>query len=65
MLGAFLTVDGNDDTQVNEMREIAEQWHKKERVGHLNRIDAWLVLNTTVMKSLEYPLLVTNFSQAE
>ena len=34
-------------------------------VGHLNRSDVWLALNTTVMKSLEYPLLATTISIKE
>ena len=65
MLGVYLAADGNNTTQVKEMRNTAEVWQNKVRVGHLNRWDAWLALNTTVMKSLEYPLLATTLSIEE
>ena len=65
MLGVYLAADGNNTTQVNEMRIEAEVWQDKLRVGHLNRSDAWLALNTTVTKSLEYPLLATTLSMDE
>ena len=63
--GIFLAVDENNETQVKEMREIAERWNKKVRIGHLNRFDAWLALTTMVMKRLEYPLMTTTLSEID
>ena len=40
MLGVYLAADGNNTTQVKEMRNTAEVWQDKVRVGHLNRSDA-------------------------
>ena len=65
MLGVFLAVDGNNKTQVEEMRKIADLWYEKVRVGHLTRYDAWMALNSTVMKTLEYPLLALTLTEEE
>ena len=65
MLGVFLTVDRNDNTHVAEMRKTAEEWYEKVRVGHLTMYDAWMVFNSTVLKTLEYPLLVLTLTEAE
>ena len=65
MLGVFLAIDGSNKTQVQHMRRIAEEWSDKVRVGHLTRFDAWTAFNTTVMKTLEYPLLALTLTQEE
>lgn len=39
------------------MRRVTDEWYEKVRVGHLTQLDAWTIFNTTIMKSLEYPLL--------
>ena len=65
MLGVFLAVDGNNDTQVAEMKKTAEEWYEKVRVGHLTRYDAWMALNSTVLKTLEYPLLALTLTEEE
>jgi len=65
MLGVYLAMDGSNDVQVQQMREVAEKWNEKVRVGHLTRYDAWLALQSTVMKKLEYPLLALTLSENE
>ncbi len=35
-------------------------WQDKIWIGKLERMDAWMDLNTRVIKTLEYPLAVTN-----
>lgn len=35
MLGFFLAIDGNNETQIQHMCQIAEDWSEKVRVGHL------------------------------
>ena len=56
MLGVYLAIDGSNEVQITHMKKIAKQWYEKIRVGHLTRYDAWMALNATVMKKLEYPL---------
>ena len=65
MLGVFLAIDGNNTTHIKHMRRIAEEWADKVRVGHLTRFDAWTAFNTTVMKTLEYPLLALTLTEEE
>ena len=47
------------------MRHVAEAWYEKVRVGHLSRTDAWLALHSTVLKTLEYPLLALTLSEVD
>ena len=56
MLGVYLAADGNNDEQVEELREKGEKWADQVRSGYMNRYEAWLSLTTTIMKSIEYPL---------
>ena len=65
MLGIFMAMDGNSSTQMKYMREVAEKWLEKVRVGHLTRLDAWTALKTILMKTLEYPLLVLRLTETE
>ena len=41
---------------VDRLRQKAEEWWSNVRSGHLNRHEAWLALNSTIMRSLLYPL---------
>ena len=65
MLGVFLAIDGSNDVQIKHMRRVAEVWYDQIRVGHLSRYDAWSALQSTVMKTLEYPLLALTLTEAE
>ena len=40
ILGIFLAMDGNNETQIDHMRRVADEWYEKLRVGHLTRFDA-------------------------
>ena len=55
-LGVELAPDGNNDAMVASLRQKAEEWGSNVRSGHLNRHEAWLALNSTIMRSLLYPL---------
>ena len=65
MLGVYLSADGKNTTQRMELRKVADEWREKVRVGALAKKDAWLALTSTVMKSLEYPLLTSTLTQAD
>ena len=64
-LGVYLAPDGNNNTMVKELRAKAEEWRDNINSGHLNREDAWQALETTIMKSLQYPLKALTLSKAE
>ena len=55
ILGVELATDGNNDVMVDSLRQKAEEWRSNVRSGHLNRHEAWLALNSTIMRSLLYP----------
>ena len=64
-LGVHLAPDGNNDAMVNTLRQKAEEWKANIQAGYLNRHKAWLALNTTVMKSLLYPLPALTLTEAQ
>jgi len=65
MLGVWLAPDGNNEKQVEEMRATTVAWAEKVRTGAIDRRDAWQALTLTVMKKLEYPLLVLTLTEDE
>ena len=50
---------------VNTLRQKAEEWKPNIQSGHLNRLEAWLALNSTIMKSLLYPLPALTLTEAQ
>ena len=65
MLGVFLAADGNNDVQVDKLREVAEEWNGKIYSRFLEKQDAWIALKTTVMKTIEYPLPALTLTEEE
>ena len=47
------------------MQKKTEQWTKLITNGHLNPTEAWFALETTIMKSIEYPLPALTLFQTE
>ena len=64
-LGVRLAPDGNMKTQASHMRSIAETWSDHIRSGHLPRHLVWQAMNTTILKTLAYPLPATTLSQTQ
>ena len=59
-LGVHLTTNGSDDIQFQVLRSKAVDWaNKVKKGGMLSRNDAWICLQSTILRSLEYPLPVT------
>ena len=65
MLGVWLAPDGNNVKQVEEMRRKSIEWGEKIRTGMVDKRDAWLAMKSTIMKTLEYPLLALTLSENE
>ena len=65
MLGVSLAPDGNNEVQIeiakNKMKHLAEQI----RVGHINKHEAWISLNSITMKTLEYMLPAMTITEDE
>jgi hypothetical protein len=64
-LGVRLAPDGNEIAEFKYLRSVAEEWRDKARTGHLSRPAAWLNLTTTVLKTLQYPLAATTFTEKQ
>jgi hypothetical protein len=55
-LGVHLAPDGNNSAAISHLRKNAEEWKAYITTGHLNKKDAWLATESTIVKSLLYPL---------
>ena len=65
ILGVWIAPDGNNNTQVKELRKITESWADRVRSGYIKKEDAWYYFQTTVKKSLEFPLVATTLTKEE
>ena len=65
MLGVFIAPDGNQRKQFEVMRKKAETWGNYIGKGTLTPDVCWNALNTTIVKTLEYPLAATTFTKSE
>lgn len=64
-LGVILAPDGNNNDVVEAMTKKAEVWANLIYTGHLQREEVWRALNSTIIKSLEYPLTATTLTAEE
>jgi len=55
-LGVFLAPDGNLEEQFQKMLTVANKWAENLRTGIISRNEAWLALQSTIMRTLVYPL---------
>ncbi len=65
MLGVWLAPDGNNIAQIDYLKKRAEELSEFIRTGHVNRREAWVSLNVMAMKTIEYCLPATSFSEKE
>ena len=63
MLGVHLAPDGSQHKQIEIMRRKLFQRGEYIRDRALRDFEKWTALNTTIMKSLEYPLVATTLSR--
>lgn len=65
-LGVHLAPDGNNKTTLKRLKLKTEAWKENIHVGHLNWLEAWYVLDATILQSLKYPLpAATTLSRSE
>lgn len=55
-LGVILAPDGNNKDALKSLLQKAKSWSANIRTGHLKPSLAWQAAQTTIMKTLEYPL---------
>lgn len=64
-LGVFLAPDGNNSTAISNLKKKARDWSNLVLTGHLSADDIRTALNTTIVKSLEYPLPALTLTEKE
>ena len=64
-LGVILAMDGNNVDEVKKLRAKAEEFADCIRTGSISREDAWLAVNSTIMKTLEYPMIAITLSKKQ
>lgn len=65
ILGVILSPDGNNNNAVKAMKNKATEWKDLVQSGHLKRHTAWQALETTIMKTMEYPLPALTLTATE
>ena len=64
-LGVRLAPDGNNIAEVTFLRERVNNWADRIRTGHLPRRLVWESMQTTITKSIQYPLPATTLTEAQ
>jgi hypothetical protein len=61
-LGVAISPVGNMDDEVRYLRSKTEKWADLVRTGHIRHNEAWIGLNMTIMKTIEYALPATTMN---
>jgi hypothetical protein len=64
-LGVRLAPDGNNAAEAIFLRERVNDWADRIRTGHLPRKLVWESWQTTISKSIQYPLPATTLSESQ
>jgi mRNA-degrading endonuclease HigB of HigAB toxin-antitoxin module len=63
-LGVFLAPDGNLEVQFDKMYTVIT-WVDGLQTGKISRVEAWLALQSTILRTLYYPLPALRLSKAQ
>ena len=55
-LGVVLAPDGGHTDAIKYLKKKSETWAAYIKTGHISRLDAWQALDTTIVKTLRYPM---------
>jgi hypothetical protein len=58
-LGVMLNMEGTDNAEAVYLRQKGADWAELIRSGRITKNDGWYALNTTIMKTFEYPMAAT------
>ncbi len=64
-LGVDITADGNSDSQYKKMKEASIKWADQIRTGKLKRHEVRLALDSTLWRTLAYPLPCTTLTKKQ
>lgn len=62
-LGVYLAGDGNNKKQIQKLRNKSQIFTQCIKTGRISKYDMNSALRTTMMKTLEYPILATNINE--
>jgi hypothetical protein len=64
-LGIFIAPDGNRRRQVEKMIKLGKDWVENMKAGRLSRSEIWTAWQSTIGRTLVYPLPALNLTQQE
>jgi hypothetical protein len=64
-LGVFIAPDGNSTDHFNKLLTLAMSWADAMRTGFIRREEAWLAVNSTILRSLAYSLPALRLSRQQ
>ena len=64
-VGVMQAMDGNNKAEILHLRGKVEEFADAIRTGFLKKNDAWYALNSTTLKTMEYPMAVTTIKEQE
>ena len=65
ILGVRISPDGSSHEQTRPLRQTTTSWVDCVRLGHIRKCNTWLYFQTTVKKSIEYPLVATTTKSSQ
>jgi hypothetical protein len=64
-LGIMFSPTNKTEDERTYLREKTNKWADQVRTGHLKKHDAWLCLQTTIMRTIEYALPATTLTKQQ
>jgi len=64
-LGILLTPSGSMEGEYNKLKELAIDWVQKVKQEKLTRTELWVALQSTIWRTLSYPLPAINLSKTQ
>ncbi len=64
-LGVFLAPNGNSQAQFEKMRKAVASWVDGLRTGIISKDEVWLALQSTILRTLYYPLPALRLTKAQ
>lgn len=64
-LGVYLSPDGNLSAQFEKMLGAVTTWVDNLRTGRLSKEESWLALQSTILRTLAYPLPALRLTKAQ
>jgi len=65
ILGVWIATNGSSNEQVRQIRSMTAAWADRVRIGHILWDKAWNYYQTTLKRSIEYPLVATTMEEPQ